>query len=448
MDLNQLRNTALEIFMAGVQAANPETAVKNYLTRSPVSNNLSITQSNGEQRTQAWSKIHLIAFGKAACTMATAAQEILTSEPSLMASPGIVVTNYENEKEVPHCQVFAAGHPTPDNNGYQSAQQVAQRVREAKSGELVLVLISGGGSALIPAPPSPISLADKITTTKLLLSCGATINQVNCVRKHLSQLKGGGLTRLAAPAELHALILSDVIGDEVSAIASGATVPDPTTFVQAIAVLNPVWQQVPETVRQYLAAGKRGEIPETPKENDPIFAHADYTIIGSNAISVKALIEAAHNMGIKPLLYQDQLMGEASQVAQDLVNFALKQERQEAIAILAGGETTVTLNQNPGKGGRNQEMSLAFAIAAREAGLRGDWVFLSGGTDGRDGPTDAAGAIVDPTTLTRITHPENYLANHDAYHALQQGNALLQIGATGTNVADLQVLLLLPSSDS
>ncbi len=448
MDLNQLRKTALEIFMAGVQAANPETAVKNYLTRALSSHSLSITLSNGEQRTQAWSKIHLIAFGKAACAMATAAQEILISEPSLMTSPGIVVTNYENEKEVPHCQVFTAGHPTPDNNGYLAAQQIAQKVREAKSGELVLVLISGGGSALIPAPPSPISLADKITTTKLLLSCGATINQVNCVRKHLSQLKGGGLTRLAAPADLHALILSDVIGNDVSAIASGTTVADPTTFAEAIEVLKPVWQEVPETVRQRLEAGKQGEISETPKENDPIFANADYTIIGSNAISVNALIEVAQNMGIKPVLYQDQLTGEASKVAQDLVNFALKQERTAPMAILAGGETTVTLNQNPGMGGRNQEMSLAFALAAREKGLRGDWVFLSGGTDGRDGPTDATGGMVDPTTLTRIPHPENYLANHDAYHGLQQGDALLQIGATGTNVADLQVLLLLPTSDS
>ena len=448
MDLNQLRQTALDIFLAGVEAANPETAVKNHLSRSPAANNLSITLSNEEQRTQAWSKIHLIAFGKAACAMANAAQEILTPEPSLMKSPGIVVTNYENEKEVPHCQVFAAGHPTPDSNGYQAAQKIAQRVGEAKSGELVLVLISGGGSALIPAPPSSVSLADKIATTKLLLGCGATINQVNCVRKHLSQLKGGGLTRLAAPADLHALILSDVIGDDVSSIASGTTVADPTTFAEAIEVLKPVWQEVPETVSQRLEAGKRGEISETPKENDPIFANTDYTIIGSNSLSVNALIAAAQDKGIKPCLYQDQLMGEASHVARDLVDFALKQERSKPMAILAGGETTVTLTQNPGLGGRNQEMSLAFALAAKEKGLRGDWVFLSGGTDGRDGPTNAAGGIVDPTTLRRIPHPENYLANHDAYHALQQGDALLQIGATGTNVADLQVLLLLPNSDS
>ena len=448
MNSNQLRETAIEIFMAGVQAANPATAIRKYLKRSPVTNNLSLTRSNGQQRTQAWSKIHLIAFGKAAGAMANAAQEILTSEPSLMASPGIVVTNYENEQEVSHCQVFAAGHPTPDENGYQAAQKLAQKVAAAQAGELVLVLISGGGSALLPYPPESVSLADKIKTTKLLLSCGANINQVNTVRKHLSQLKGGGLTRLAAPAELHALILSDVIGDDVSAIASGTTVADPTTFTQAIAILQPVWQQVPETVRQYLTAGERGEIPETPKENDPIFAQADYTVIGSNALSVQALVEAARSRGLKPLLYQEQLTGEASQVAQDLVDFALKQERDQAIAILAGGETTVTLNSHPGKGGRNQEMALAFALAAQRASLRGDWLFLSGGTDGRDGPTDAAGGIVDPTSIAQIEQPEDYLANHDAYHALEQGNALLKIGATGTNVADLQVLLLLPTSDS
>lgn len=266
MDLNQLHSTALEIFLAGVQAANPETAVKKYLTRSLTSNRLSIILSNGEQRSQTWSKIHLIAFGKAAGAMATAAQEILASDPTLMASPGIVVTNYENVREVPHCRVFGAGHPTPDLNGYRAARHIVQKVEEASSGELVLVLISGGGSALIPYPRYPVSLADKITTTKLLLSCGATINQVNCVRKHLSLLKGGGLTRLAKPAAVHALILSDVIGDEVSAIASGPTVPDPTTFEEAVEILKPVWQQVPETVRQYLAAGRRGKFRKRRKK--------------------------------------------------------------------------------------------------------------------------------------------------------------------------------------
>ncbi len=441
-NLSKLEQTALNIFLAGVQAADPEIAVKKYLTRQ--NEQLSISLSNGEKRSKNWSKVHLIAFGKAACAMATAAQEILTSEPNLISGTGLVVTNYQNLKDIPNCEVLGAQHPTPDLNGYQAAQKIAQRAQAAQEGELVLVLISGGGSALIPYPPESISLEDKITTTKLLLGCGANINQINGVRKHLSQLKGGGLTRFAAPAELHALILSDVIGDEVSAIASGTTVPDSTTYDDATQVLKTVWEQVPLSVRQHLEAGKRGEIPETPKENDPIFANSDYTIIGSNRISVNALIEAAKNQGFTPCLYQEELTGEAAQVAQDLVEFALQQERNAPLAILAGGETTVTLNEQPGLGGRNQEMSLAFALAAQQKGLRGNWVFLSGGSDGRDGPTDAAGGIVTPTTLERIANAQNYLNNHDAYHALQKANALLQIGATGTNVADLQVLLLSP----
>ncbi len=444
-NLNKLEQAALKIFLAGVQAADPELAVKKYLTRRD--KQLSIGLSNGENRQKNWSKVHLIAFGKAACGMAKAAQEILTSEPNLMSESGLVVTNYQNVKDIPNCEVFGAQHPTPDLNGYQAAQQIAKRAQAAQQGELVLVLISGGGSALIPYPPDSISLEDKITTTQLLLGCGANINQINVVRKHLSQLKGGGLTRLATPADLHALVLSDVIGDELTAIASGTTVPDSTTYDDAIQVLKPVWQQVPLKVRQHLEAGKRGEIPETPKEQDPIFANSDGTIIGSNRISVNALIEEAKKQGFTPCLYQDELTGEANQVAQDLVEFALQQERKTPLAILAGGETTVTLNQNPGLGGRNQEMSLALAIAAQQKGLTGKWVFLSGGTDGRDGPTDAAGGIVTPTTLARIANAQNYLNNHDAYHALQQADALLQIGATGTNVADLQVFLLSPSSE-
>ena len=444
-DLNKLQQTALTIFLAGVEAANPEIAVKKYLTRQD--QKLSICLSNKENISKNWSKVHLIAFGKAACAMATAAQKILSSEPNLMSESGLVVTNYENVKDVPNCEVFGAQHPTPDFNGYQAAQKIAQRAQSAEQGELVLVLISGGGSALIPYPPDSISLEDKITTTKLLLGCGANINQINGVRKHLSQLKGGGLTRFATPADLHALILSDVIGDEITAIASGTTVPDPTTYVDAIQVLKPVWEQVPLKVRQHLEAGKRGEIPETPKEQDPIFANSDYTIIGSNRISVNALIQEAKNQGFITCLYKDELTGEASQVAQDLVEFALQQERKTPLAILAGGETTVTLNKNPGLGGRNQEMSLAFALAAKQKGLTGNWVFLSGGSDGIDGPTNAGGGIVHQITLSRIPHAQNYLNNHDAYYALEKADALLTIGATGTNVADLQVLLLLPIAE-
>jgi hydroxypyruvate reductase len=438
--LQNLRQIAVNIFLAGVEAANPVKAIKNYLHREE--DQLIIKLSNQQKRIFRGNNIHLIAFGKAACLMANTAQEILTTGSNLMSDYGIVITNYENVRDVPNCKVFGAGHPTPDINGYYAAQQIAKKAKSAQKEELVLVLISGGGSALIPYPVSTITLEDKITTTSLLLASGANINQVNCVRKHLSQLKGGGLARFAVPAQLHALILSDVVGDDVSTIASGTTVPDPTTYQEAISILKNVWDQVPLRVRQHLQAGEKGEIPETPKPDDPICAHTNYTIIGSNSLSVNALIKTAKNQGFKPCLYQENLTGEARQVAENLVDFALKQDRSQLIAIIAGGETTVTLNKNPGLGGRNQEMSLAFALAAQEKGLTGDWVFLSGGTDGRDGPTDAAGGIVTPTTLSNIPNPRDYLNNHNAYHALEKADALLKIGATGTNVADLQVLLL------
>ncbi|MGK7944321.1 MAG: glycerate kinase [Microcystaceae cyanobacterium] len=438
-----LEQKALDIFLAGVQAADPKQAVNRYLTRQ--GQDLLIGLANGEKRCFNAPNVHLIAFGKAACAMAESAQAILSQPSNLISGLGLVVTNYQNVREIPNCQVFGAQHPTPDEKGYQAAQALANKAQAAQEGELVLVLISGGGSALVPYPPNSISLADKIVTTKLLLGCGANINQINGVRKHLSQLKGGQLTRWANPAQLHALILSDVIGDEVTAIASGTTVPDPTTYGEAIEVLQSVWEQVPVSVRQHLGAGQRGEIAETPKENDPIFEQSDYTIIGSNGLSVHALIEAAKQQDFTPYVYQNGLTGEASQVAQDLVEFALKQPRNTPLAILAGGETTVTLTPDAGKGGRNQEMALAFAIAAKQRNLAGNWVFLSGGTDGRDGPTDVAGGIINPQTLSQISEPEAYLNRHDAYHALEKGNALLEIGATGTNVADLQVLLLLPS---
>jgi hydroxypyruvate reductase len=443
MELTNLAQIALAIFQAGVKAANPGLAVQKYLTRD--GNQLMIQLAQGESQIYSHPQVKLIAFGKAACHMANSAQAILTNGSNLMAESGIVVTNYENLRDVPNCQVLGASHPTPDINGYHAAQQIAEVARLAQADELVLVLISGGGSALIPHPPTSISLEDKISTTKLLLKCGANINQINCVRKHLSVLKGGGLARLTAPATLHALILSDVIGDDVSAIASGTTVADPTTYEQAIKVLSSVWEEVPLRVKQHLTAGVKGEIPETPKPNDHIFRNNYYSLIGSNPLSVDALISETQQQGWIPLLYQKNLTGEAREVAKDLVNFALKQDRRQPVAILAGGETTVTLNNNPGMGGRNQEMSLAFALIAQQQELKGNWVFLSGGTDGRDGPTDSAGGIVNPSTIKQINHPEYYLENHDAYHALEQANSLLKIGATGTNVADLQVLLLAPN---
>jgi hydroxypyruvate reductase len=385
--------------------------------------------------------------------MAQAAQEIIPAH--MLAGRGIAVTNYENEIPLDNFDVIGASHPLPDEAGLKGAQLIADHVRHAQKDELVLALISGGGSALIPYPAAPITLQEKIATTDLLLASGATINQINCVRKHLSQLKGGGLARMSVPADLHALILSDVLGDDLSSIASGPTVPDGTTFSDAIEVFKSkgIWDQVPANVRHHLEQGKLGNIPETPKPGDVAFKNTGHTLIGSNSISVNATLQAAQNLGYETKLYSDNLCGEARDEAEKLAIHAktliANGDISKPLALLAGGETTVTLKGN-GLGGRNQEMALAFAIAAEKHGLPGNWTFLSGGTDGRDGPTDAAGGIVDQDTIKRMTqagiNPVELLENNDAYTALRSSNDLLDTGATGTNVADLQILLIHPLS--
>ncbi|MFA6163535.1 MAG: glycerate kinase [Methylobacter sp.] len=448
--LSAIRENAVSIFQAGVAAADPYIAVKKCLSASDHHIEILLNlDDNKQKRVGRWSKVHLIAFGKAACAMAQAAQEIIPAH--MLAGRGIAVTNYENETPINNVDVIGASHPLPDAAGLKGAQLIADHVRSAQKDELVLALISGGGSALIPYPVEQITLQEKIATTNLLLACGATINQINCVRKHLSQIKGGGLARMAKPADLHALILSDVLGDDLSSIASGPTVPDSTTFSDAIEVFKAkgVWDQVPANVQHYLEQGRLGNVAETPKPGDNAFNNTGHTLIGSNSISVNATLQAAQDIGYETKLYSDNLCGEAREEAEKLVIHAKMLTVNKPIALLAGGETTVTLKGN-GRGGRNQEMALAFAIAAEKHGLTGNWTFLSGGTDGRDGPTDAAGGIVDQNTIKRMTQagidPIELLENNDAYTALKSSNDLLDTGATGTNVADLQILLIHPLS--
>jgi hydroxypyruvate reductase len=437
-DLASIRQDALSIFKAGIAAADPYQAVKRHLVPTLF---------------ESYSTVHLIAFGKAACAMAQAASEIIP--PQLLTDRGIAVTNYENVTSINNIDVIGAAHPLPDAAGFKAAQLIADRVRNAQQNELVLVLVSGGGSALTPYPAGNITLQEKVVATNLLLASGATINEINCVRKHLSLLKGGGLARLAMPAHLHALILSDVLGDDLSSIASGPTVADATTYADAIDIFkaNDIWGQVPANVRYLLEQGKLGAIAETPKPGDDIFKNTGYTLIGSNTISVKAMFQAAQNLGYETELYSDCLCGEAKFVGATLASQYIERLQKshlqnKPLALLAGGETTVTLKGN-GRGGRNQEMALAFALAAEQHSLTGNWTFLSGGTDGRDGPTDAAGGIVDSNSIKRMTHaglnPLELLENNDSYTALKASNDLVNTGATGTNVADLQIALIQPT---
>ncbi|MGY6275559.1 glycerate kinase type-2 family protein [Methylomonas sp. MgM2] len=441
-----LREQCLSLFREGIAAADPAAAVKSHLQIED--GRLVIGGAPKD-----WKKIHILSFGKAACAMAKAARQIVPN--NRLSEPGIVVTTYENLVSVEGFEVMGAGHPLPDANGLSAAQKIAAKLQQAGEGELVLALISGGGSALLPYPADGVSLDDKIAATRLLLGCGADIKQINCVRKHLSQIKGGGLARLAAPAELHALILSDVLGDDLSTIASGPTVADETTFADAIEVFKNknVWDRLPASVQHYLRQGAEGLKAETPKPGDPLFDAVSNALIGSNSLSVDAVLNAAFQHRYRTEVYSRHLSGEARRVAERLLLYGkslFNQGVQQNVAVIAGGETTVTL-VGSGRGGRNQEMALAFALAADRNPLPYRWTFLSGGTDGRDGPTDAAGGLVDHQTLGKIRaagiDPQTALDNNDSYTALKAANDLVITGATGTNVADLQILLLHPHSE-
>jgi hydroxypyruvate reductase len=322
------------------------------------------------------------------------------------------------------------------------AQQAGER-------DLVLCLLSGGGSALSPAPPPGITLKEKQQLTGLLLECGATINEINTLRKHLSRLKGGQLARCAAPATLITLVLSDVVGDRLDVIASGPTVPDPSTFAECHEIIAQyaLAERLPGSIRTYLQRGLSGDIPETPKAQDPVFARCQTVIIGSNRIALQAACAEAQALGYATLVLSSSVQGEAREIARFYA--AIGREIRDSgmplpppACILSGGETTVTI-QGAGKGGRNQEFALAAALDIAE------WdgiVVLSGGTDGTDGPTDAAGAVADGQTLSRAQalglDAESYLKRSDSYPFFAALDDLLMTGPTGTNVMDIYLVLV------
>jgi hydroxypyruvate reductase len=402
-----MRAKAREIFLEGVEAADPAHAVEAALKGRSFKDPL------------------IIAVGKAARTMAEAAMKHVSADTV------IVVTNYENAKPLDGAEIRAAGHPVPDAEGARAALRVEEALSYAKGD--VIALISGGGSALLPAPVMGVSLEDKAEVNRLLLASGADIVTMNLVRQQLSRLKGGGLLRAAAPAKVTALLLSDVVSDDLRAIASGPTVSPIGTREDAAQVLRDLglWEKIPASVTAYLSR---------PQPDLGALPDSEVALIGSNRISVAAMARAAgegENVHVIPT----PLEGDVSEAARVVVDTAV--ETGAPSVILFGGETTVKL-AGDGLGGRNQELALRVAVLAEEAGLT-DYVFLSGGTDGRDGPTDAAGGLVDSGTLDRMRaaglDPQEVLTRNDSYHGLQAAGDLLQIGATGTNVADLQVLI-------
>ncbi len=383
-------------------------------------------------------RLHVFGCGKASGAMAAALEQALGDR---IADDGLVVVKDGYTVRTERIELREAGHPVPDARGQAAAEAIVERARGAGAEDLVIFLVSGGGSALTPAPTPPITLAEKQETTRLLLGAGATINELNAVRKHLSRFKGGQLARAAAPATVVSLILSDVIGDPLDVIASGPTAPDPSTFADAVTVLERrgVADRVPRAVRTRLDAGARGEIAETPKPGDALFERVSNVVIGNNALVVDAAAANARRLGYRAEILTRALQGEARDVARELI--ARARTLPPRTCLIAGGETTVTV-RGGGRGGRCQEFALAAAL---ELTPDDRLVVLAAGTDGTDGPTDAAGAVVDATTVARGETAGRAaraaLADNDAYTFLAGAGDLVVTGPTNTNLLDVYLCL-------
>lgn len=434
MPQTNLRRDAKTIFRAALDAAHAGNAARAHLSvRRGV-----LKAGNHHFSLREFDRVFLIAIGKAAVEMAAAVESIVGTR----LTAGLAITKHGHAKSrLRKISILEAGHPIPDAAGINAAHQVRDLLRELNARDLLIVTVSGGASALLSAPTEPITLAAKQKTTDLLLRAGADIFQLNAVRKHLSFLKGGRLAALAYPATVVSLLLSDVIGDPLDVIGSGPAAPDPTTFADAIHVLEKfkIVGRTPKAVLDLLQRGARGEIPETPKPGDPLFGNVYNIVAGSNALALKAAARQASALGYRPRILSSVVSGEAREVAR--AHAAILGQLAPPACILAGGETTVTV-KGKGKGGRNQEFALAAAIELdRSPGV----LALCAGTDGTDGPTDAAGAIATGKSVARAARlgldPAKYLANNDSYTFFSKLGDLVKTGPTGTNVMDIEVLL-------
>jgi len=432
---------AAEIFLAGLQAVAPGAAIRRFCQ---LDGNI-LTVDSHQYDLDFFQKIIVLGAGKAGASMAKAIESIFTDR----ISAGIITVKYDHISELQKVNIQEAGHPVPDKNGLKGAETIYQLASSADEKTLVICLISGGGSALMPLPVNGITLEDKQKTTQVLLECGATIHEINAVRKHLSAIKGGGLARAIYPATLISLILSDVVGDDLDSIASGPCVPDPTTFAECKSIFSrySIENDIPENVAHHIESGINGSVLETAKVGQEFFKKTQNVIIGRNFDALLHAKEQAEKLGYNTILLSSMLEGITRDVAAN--HIAIAREIQlhgyplaRPACILSGGETTVHI-KGTGKGGRNQEFVLAAAVKASDMD---NIVILSAGTDGTDGPTDAAGAFCDETTVDRAQSigldPQDYLDNNDSYHFFEKLSDLYKIGPTNTNVMDLRIILI------
>ncbi len=439
--LESLRKDVVDIFQAGLKAVAPGAAIRRCCSLEGRVLNI----NNQEYNLDSFNRILVLGAGKGGASMAKAVEDILGQR----ISEGLITVKYDHLEKLDTIKLIEAGHPVPDMQGYNGARAILQLASEADEKSLIICLISGGGSALLPLPVAGITLDDKQQTTKVLLACGATIHEINTIRKHLSAIKGGGLAKAAYPATLITLILSDVVGDDLDSIASGPCVPDPKTFSDCLTILNKysIHKQIPISVLHHIENGAAGKVPETPKAGDKIFSRTDNIIIGRNFDALVKAKKRAEELGYNSVMLSSMIEGETKDIAAAHMaiahEIALNDEPAEKPAcILSGGETTVTI-KGEGKGGRSQEFALAAALKMEKVE---NTVVLCAGTDGTDGPTDAAGAISDSSTLKRAQaagmNPFAYLENNDSYHFFSSLGDLYKTGPTNTNVMDLRIILI------
>lgn len=433
------RKTATDIFLAGVESVKPDKLIARFVALEEKTLRIDQLQFDLDRV----KNIYVLGAGKASALMAQAVETVLGDR----ITAGHIVTKYGHGCALKYIGITEAGHPVPDENGLKGTAEILALAEKAADDDLVICLISGGGSALLADVPAGCSLADLRAVNDALLKCGATIDEINCIRKHLSCVKGGQLAGAVHPAALVSLILSDVVGDPLDVIASGPTSPDPTTFGEALAILQRyrITETIPPRILQVLQGGQAGRKPETPKAADAIFRKTNNLIIGSNRLALETARRKAEELGFSARVVTNTLAGDTADVAR----YVLEQTRQAQRAsngkpccLLFGGEPTLKVSGS-GLGGRNQHLALLSAqLIANMPGI----TILSGGSDGNDGPTDAAGAVVDSETSRQAAEQncsiETCLDGFDSYHFFEKVGGHILIGPTQTNVMDLVVVLV------
>jgi hydroxypyruvate reductase/glycerate 2-kinase len=439
-DKMNCRTIAEKIFLAGVESVLPDRLIVNEMSLKD--NCLKIGHLDFPLETI--ENIYVIGAGKASAMMGAEVEKILSDR----ITEGHIVVKYGHSCNLKYIDVTEAGHPIPDTNGLRATREILKIAETASWNDLVICLLSGGGSALLPDVPEVCSLEDMIKVNDLLLNCGACISEINAVRKHLSVVKGGQLARVVYPATLVNLILSDVPGDALDVIASGPTVPDPTTYLQALTVLSAfgLSRTVPRGILTFLKEGAAGKKPETPKPDDPVFDKTYNILVGTNRKALEAAKNKALEFNINAVIIDDQLQGDTLTVADYLVQTSIrfKNDTNEVkpVCLLFGGETTVKMT-GKGAGGRNQHLSLLSALLLRNnPGI----TILAAGTDGNDGPTDAAGAVVDsdtvPGAISKNIDPEKHILDFNSYHFFKKAGGHIITGPTMTNVMDIIVVIV------